>query len=178
MSKLDSLYFSGFILGEVIKERLTISGHAGQFDSSLALQNIQAGHPFTITLRDTNPLSVVSTNGKSISSESCERIGFNKFQSSCSGGSKNIRILPLNSIRLRAFSDNDSNCSFKSSCRSLSLSFFAFSISYLSCLIFGFSGSLFWSTNTPFCLTSILVDIFPINQTSSFVNTFIDSITG
>jgi hypothetical protein len=64
---LDSLYFSDFILGEVINALLTISGHAGQFDSSLA-------YPFTTILLDVNPLSVLSTNGNSISSESCERM--------------------------------------------------------------------------------------------------------
>ena len=33
-------------LGEIIRNLLCISGHAGQFDSFFALQNMQAGHPF------------------------------------------------------------------------------------------------------------------------------------
>src|SRR5215212_5593213 len=109
ISKLDSLYLTGFIVGEVINERLTISGHTDQLDSSFALQNIHAGHPLTTTLFASNPLSVLSTNGNSISSESCERMGFNKFQSSCSGGSKNTRILPFNSISVRHLSYNTAN---------------------------------------------------------------------
>jgi hypothetical protein len=38
------------MLGEVIKNLFAISGHVGQFDSSFALQKIQAGHPLTTTL--------------------------------------------------------------------------------------------------------------------------------
>jgi hypothetical protein len=55
------------MLGEVIKNLLTISGQTGQFDSSLALQNMHEGHPLTTTRFGSNPLSVLSTNGNSIS---------------------------------------------------------------------------------------------------------------
>ena len=49
ISELASSYFLRIIFGDVIKNLLTISGHVGQFDSSLAVQNMQAGQPLTTT---------------------------------------------------------------------------------------------------------------------------------
>ncbi len=114
---VDSLYFLGIILGDVIKNLLLISGHIGQLDSSLALQKIQEGHPLTITSFVWWPsLSVWLTNGNSISGESCDSIGLRISHTSFCGGSKKTKILPLKSINVLASS--------KSSCISSSILIF------------------------------------------------------
>src|SRR5437867_5154933 len=146
VSEFDSSYFFCIMFGDVIKNLLTISGHVGQLDSSLALQNIHAGHPLTTTFLVTIPsIGFVSTNGYSISSLSCDKKGFSKSQSSGLGGSKNTITLPFRLITVLTSSSNASNSSSSCAnfCSSASTSlvlplplplFFSLRISFRSCL--------------------------------------------